>query len=154
MYRPKGRRAKELRRNSPRFPAKPPLFRHHSRQNDPFCRYSKSPLPYSCGFPGHRTEQTLELKDIRTQSVEDPNSNNSKQDCSGCPVLAERFLFLLQEPWPLHGRRHQEPLVCLKGIGVGGECCTLPCSTPSIGPIKDVISRCSIPFLAEGSFAC
>src|SRR5271166_414585 len=29
--------------------------RRHSRQNDPFCRYAKSPLPYWHGFQGHRT---------------------------------------------------------------------------------------------------
>ena len=45
----------------------------------------------------------------------------------------ERFLFLMQR----HGRctveRLQETMVGLEKIAVGAECCTLPCSTPSIG---------------------
>ena len=36
----------------------PPCF--HPRQNRPFCRYSVSPLPCLCGFPGHRTGGTLD----------------------------------------------------------------------------------------------
>jgi hypothetical protein len=67
--------------------------------------------------------------------------------CSSCTVAANRRQlkrmfetrrFAGKILCRRHGRctveRRQDPLVCLEGIGVGAECRTLPCSTPSIGP--------------------